>query len=162
MSVTVICPRCKKSQNVADTLAGTETRCASCGEPLRVPLADEAGDAGSTRRKSGKGTPLWANVAAGVCAVLLVAAVVWILVHAFGSSVTLENYQKLKVGMTEAEVQAILGSPNKGKRSMTSAVPGREHAEYWIWMDGTKTITVIFVDGKVAELQSNLQPTTPQ
>jgi hypothetical protein len=156
MTVSVVCPRCKKSHDLADTLAGKEARCDSCGEVLRVPAGDEAKRG---RRKSG--TPAWANAVAGVFIVLLLGAIGWILFLALGSSVTPENLQKLKVGMTEAEVKAVLGSPNKGKQVRTSEIPGRESTEYWIWTDGPKTITVIFAGGKVVELQSNLQPTPP-
>jgi hypothetical protein len=130
---------------------------------LRVPLPEEAEGPGrhESGGKAGGGTPRWANVAAGVCSVLLVAAIVWILIHVFRSNLTLENYQKLKVGMTEAEVTSILGSPNRGKQSMTSTFPGQPIADYWTYTEGTKTVTVIFADGKVVELKSNLEPTTP-
>ncbi len=155
MSVRVVCPHCKKPQNFDDSLAGTATPCDSCGELVQVPLTEEAK---SGRRKSG-GVPLWANVAAGIGGVVLIAAIVWLLLGAFRSSVTMENFQKLKEGMTEAEVQSILGAPNRGKKTMTSQIPGREKADYWVWTDGPKTITVIFVDGKAVEVSGNLQPT---
>ncbi len=148
MSVRVVCPHCKKPQNFDDSLAGTATPCDSCGELVQVPLTEEAK---SGRRKSG-GVPLWANVAACIGGVVLIAAIVWLLLGAFRSSVTMENFQKLKEGMTEAEVQSILGAPNRGKKTMTSQIPGREKADYWVWTDGPKTITVIFVDGKAVEV----------
>jgi hypothetical protein len=146
MAVTITCPSCKKSHDLADTQVGREMRCDACGKVF----------------KASRGTPLWVKLAAGLCGLILVVAIVWVAVLMLGNKVTAENYQKLHEGMTESEVQAILGAP-RHKRPMKSGIPGREETDYWIWMDGSNnTITVVFVEGKAVELMSNLQAATPK
>ena len=62
------------------------------------------------------------------------------------SKVTKENYDKIKMGMTRKEVDAILG--HGGKLESTTTVTG-EKAEKVFWRDGKKLIQVLFVNGKV-------------
>lgn len=62
-----------------------------------------------------------------------------------GSKVTPDNYAKINVGMTEAEVKNILGSPTKSESKDTLLGPGSED----VWKDGDKTITVLLIGGKV-------------
>lgn len=66
-----------------------------------------------------------------------------------GSKVSKSNYDKIKNGMTQAEVESILG---EGKEQASSAVsvPGMSaSAKGIVWEDGGKIISVSFMNGKV-------------
>lgn len=72
-----------------------------------------------------------------------------------GSSVTKANYDKIKEGMTQKEVEAILG-PGKvqgsSSASLPLAVPGigdTFSASGVTWQEGSKTIVVSFANDKV-------------
>jgi hypothetical protein len=72
---------------------------------------------------------------------LLLCFTVCLVVVGCGSKVSEDNYKKIKAGMTEAEVQAVLGNPTetaeaKGTKTQT-------------WKHGDDTITVSYADGKV-------------
>ena len=59
-----------------------------------------------------------------------------------GSKVSKDNYQKIKSGMSEKEVSDILGSPTETK----DAGAGKT----LIWKSGDDTISVTFMNDKVA------------
>jgi len=63
-----------------------------------------------------------------------------------GSRITKENYDKIKIGMTKREVEAILG--HNGQVQNDPKPPG-DTSEKIIWRDGKKLIQVVFKDGKV-------------
>jgi hypothetical protein len=72
-----------------------------------------------------------------------------------GGKVSQSNFDKVTVGMTQAEVEAILGP---GTPKSTAATPGlalggvaiaSHSAKVLQWTDGSKTIVVSFVDDKV-------------
>jgi hypothetical protein len=76
-----------------------------------------------------------------------------------GSKVSKSNYDKVKEGMTETQVEAILG---KGKEQASSdvsvpgmsaggvSVPGMSaSAKVLVWEDGGKIISISFMNGKV-------------
>jgi uncharacterized protein YceK len=80
------------------------------------------------------------------------------------SKVNKENYDKIKMGMTQAEVESILGEPTEQVSSSMDApgmpsppMPGMEpgggqegmDGKTMIWKEGDKVITVIFLNGKV-------------
>ncbi len=79
---------------------------------------------------------------------LLIAAALAALV-ACGTKVTQENFDKIKAGMTQEEVTALLGEPTEasgfslGNLSGTSAV----------WKDKNGAIHIQFVNGKVLSKQ---------
>lgn len=100
-------------------------------------------------RKAKGGVPLWVWLAAGGGGLLLIVVVVLVLVFAGGgnSKVTKENYDKLKAGMSEAEVTAILGSPDEKKDA------GNPSAKVWSWKNGNSSITVTFTNGRVTGQQ---------
>lgn len=98
---------------------------------------------------------------------LIVALLCAIVVGCGGGAarrVSMNNYEKIKVGMTEAEVEAILG---KGEEQASSSVdipgqsinaPGGENisiagisssSKMVNWEDEFKVITIMFSDGKV-------------
>ncbi|HET6428823.1 MAG TPA: outer membrane protein assembly factor BamE [Phycisphaerae bacterium] len=83
-----------------------------------------------------------------------------------GKVVNKSNYDKIKMGMTVSQVEAILG---KGQQKVETTgglppapgMPGMPtmttSASIMVWAEGKSTITVTFMDGKVAvKAQSGL------
>jgi hypothetical protein len=84
-----------------------------------------------------------------------------------GSKVIIGNYEKIKDGMSLKEVEGILGT---GKEQASSgvnvpgvsaggvSVPGMQMSgKAMVWQDGNKSITVTFINDKVAgKAQSGL------
>jgi hypothetical protein len=85
------------------------------------------------------------------------------LVGCGGSKVSKVNYDKIKDGMTVAEVEGILG---KGEEQASVSVPGASaggvsvpgmSGKNYVWKDGTKVITITFLNDKVsAKAQAGL------
>ncbi|MEO8144292.1 MAG: outer membrane protein assembly factor BamE [Betaproteobacteria bacterium] len=69
-----------------------------------------------------------------------------ILLLAACSRVTQENFAKIQDGMTEQEVTAILGSPAESSSGSILGISGTSSR----WTGGDATITIRFVNGKVA------------
>ncbi|WP_341504037.1 DUF3862 domain-containing protein [Gallaecimonas sp. GXIMD4217] len=59
------------------------------------------------------------------------------------SKVTVENYNKLEVGMSYSEVESLLGSPDQCSDAVLSA-------RSCDWVSGDKKITIKIVSDKVA------------
>jgi hypothetical protein len=59
-----------------------------------------------------------------------------------GSKVSKANADKITNGMTEAQVKDILGTPTETQSAGTGSV--------MVWKSGNDTISVTFMDGKVA------------
>ncbi len=75
--------------------------------------------------------------------------------------VTLDNYSILKEGMTQAEVETILGKGelqvNSGASISGAGVLGgatQNSLDTYTWREGTKEISVTFKDGKVASFSN--------
>jgi hypothetical protein len=62
------------------------------------------------------------------------------------SRVTQENFAKIQDGMSEPEVTAILGSPTESSSGSILGMSGTSST----WSGGDATITIRFVNGKVA------------
>ncbi|HXR57774.1 MAG TPA: outer membrane protein assembly factor BamE [Burkholderiales bacterium] len=69
-----------------------------------------------------------------------------LLLLAACSKVTQENYSKIREGMTEPEVQAILGSPSESSTTTVLGISGTSSK----WVSGDAVISIRFVNGKVA------------
>jgi hypothetical protein len=67
-----------------------------------------------------------------------------------GSKVTKENFDKVEVGMTEAEVEGILGKATETSEASGSIGDLTGKGSIKVWKDGDKKITVTFANGKVA------------
>lgn len=67
-----------------------------------------------------------------------------------GSSVTRDNFDKIKDGMTVAEVEAILGKPTSTGAGSGAAISVNASGQVSTWQDGERSITITFVNGKVA------------
>ena len=85
-----------------------------------------------------------------------VSAATWILVLVVGawflmppSKLNQANFDKISDGMTEEEVTAILGEP---ERKVEGVIIRIEGASTWMfWSNGRDRITIVFVKGKVLE-----------
>lgn len=79
-----------------------------------------------------------------------------LLLAGCGSKVTKDNFAKVKAGMTQQQVQDILG---KGEVSEGTAASlpgiGSISAKKEVWTDGSKTITVVYANDKVATVASS-------
>ncbi len=81
---------------------------------------------------------------------LISAAVVALcLLACAGSKINKENFDKIKTGMTQGEVQAILGPPTESESVDVAVSSGT--ASKWRWKD--ITITIQFVNSKVIAKQ---------
>lgn len=77
----------------------------------------------------------------------------------FGCSVdkiSKENFDRIKTGMTEAEVQAILGPPTESTGVDVNVFSGTTS----IWKKGDTVISIQFVNGKVVAKQFSKEPRT--
>lgn len=87
------------------------------------------------------------------CAGVLVLAVLLAGCSA-GKYFTWSQARQLHLGMTEAEVQAIMGPPS----SMTALATPEGPREKWVWVyvnmlsGSTKSLVVSFADGKVVQV----------
>lgn len=64
------------------------------------------------------------------------------------------NFDKIKTGMTEAEVQAILGPPTESSGVDVAVFAGTTS----VWKQGDTVISVQFVNGKVIAKQFSKTP----
>jgi hypothetical protein len=88
-----------------------------------------------------------------------------------GSKINKANADKINTGMTEKEVSDILGAPTESSEiamsdlgGMLGGLPGGgslprmpampKKAKQSVWKDGSKSIAVTFVDGKVVQKAS--------
>jgi hypothetical protein len=62
------------------------------------------------------------------------------------SRITQDNFGKVQDGMTEQEVAAILGAPSQTSSASVLGISGTTST----WRAGEATITIRFVNGKVA------------
>ncbi len=140
MPISISCPNCGKDYNLADSQRGKKVACRQCDRPFVVEDGsaragrDERDEDERDRRRerdrerdrepprrtrrvrrSGGGLVLWLLMGGGL-AVLVVTLVVALVLTlgVFGpSKVTPENYARLRTGMSEAEVRAVLGKPTR-------------------------------------------------
>ena len=76
---------------------------------------------------------------------LLAAAV---LLLAACTKVTQENFAKIREGMSEQEVHAILGSPTESSTKTVLGISGTSSR----WVSGDTSITIRFVNGKAERI----------
>jgi outer membrane protein assembly factor BamE (lipoprotein component of BamABCDE complex) len=71
------------------------------------------------------------------------------LISCAGSKISQANFEKIKTGMTLAQVTAILGEPTESSSVDVAVVSGTVSK----WKAGDVTITIQFVNGKVVAKQ---------
>jgi hypothetical protein len=76
---------------------------------------------------------------------LLVGLLIVSLVGCAGSKITKENFDRIKLGMTQEEVQRILGPPTEASGIEIPVFSGTMSK----WAQGDTVISVQFVNGKV-------------
>ena len=181
MAIKTSCPHCSQSYSLADSQLGKQVRCKSCGEPFAVeqgvtarkPPArprDEEEDRPrprDVRRKKG-GLPTWVWVVGGIgAAVLLLGCLgggglmIWLASGSLTNKVTEENYNKIKLGMNEAQVKAILGEPTAvedldqaaGNVGIKIRMP-TTGLRVLVWKNGNNRITLTFRNDKVVSMMS--------
>jgi hypothetical protein len=69
------------------------------------------------------------------------------------TTLTRENFDKIKQDMSTKEVEKILGKPAVKGAPGAPKIGGQE-ADQWIWKEGSTTFTIYFVDGKMAQKTS--------
>ena len=90
---------------------------------------------------------------------LLVVSLVFVM--GCGSPITKSNYEKVKTGMSESEVTAILGKGEEmGSSSMElpagMSIPGMPTSAKMVkWQEGMKIVTITFMGGKVSAKAQN-------
>jgi hypothetical protein len=80
-----------------------------------------------------------------LCRALLVGLLIVGLVGCSGSKITKENFDQIKLGMTQEEVQKILGPPSEAAGIEIPVFSGTMSK----WARGDTVISVQFVNGKV-------------
>jgi outer membrane protein assembly factor BamE (lipoprotein component of BamABCDE complex) len=115
---------------------------------------------GFERIPNGKGLALEKIMNKIVCRNLLVFLfIMTAAVLIFGCSVdkiSKENFDQIKTGMTETEVQAILGPPTESKGVDVTVFSGTTS----IWKKGDTVISIQFVNRKVVAKQFSKAPQT--
>ena len=84
-----------------------------------------------------------------VRAVVVVMVICMSLVSCGGSKISQENFEKIKTGMSLAQVTAILGPPTESSSVDVAVVSGTVSK----WKAGDVTITIQFVNSKVVAKQ---------
>jgi len=69
-----------------------------------------------------------------------------VLLLAACSKVTQENFSRIRDGMSEPEVRALLGEPTESSSTQILGISGTSSR----WVAGDTVVTVRFVNGKVA------------
>jgi predicted Zn finger-like uncharacterized protein len=197
MPISVQCPACKQGYTLADAQAGKHVRCKSCSGVFQVPAAEEIAEvlpaeedywpgrrppplpAGrddeddrprrSIRRPPGVPVWVWPAVGGGVALVVIVVVLVLTLGGGGGGKITPENANRIHPGMSEKEVQAILGAPTEVVDPMTmfkdnplfQQNPALKNnpmlgnlqnvmpMKICVWKSGRNSITVTFINGQV-------------
>jgi predicted Zn finger-like uncharacterized protein len=161
MTVQASCPHCSTSYSLAETQIGKKVRCKQCSEAFVVsgptPLSrsrDEDDDRDEPRRpqpkKKGMPTGLLVGLCIGVFVLLLGClggggVLLW-MYGPFSNKITAENYQKIKQGMTEAEVKSILGEP-------TEVRADRSNMRVLVWHYKGNLVQIVFSNDKVTIMQ---------
>src|SRR5690348_16428006 len=116
MPIKTACPRCDRPYTLTDDQEGQKVRCRDCSEPFTVRRVEAARDRDEAPARTGAPVWMWLLLGGGLLfGMLLVVGVVGVLfatgVIGGGPKLTAENVQRIRGGMTEAEVVAVLGRP---------------------------------------------------
>jgi hypothetical protein len=173
MSIAVVCESCERSVKVKDDLAGRKIKCPGCGKVLAVPDEEvderparkrsrerEEDEEGRPRRKGGnkkskKGLIIGLSVGGGVLTVGLVILFFVLLGSRDNPNATEENFDKIKRGTSQEEVEKLLGKGDKVSKDVLDkalhAPPSKEPpikggkigAQYYRWKNKTDTIFLL-------------------
>ena len=169
MPIGVECHSCDRSIKVKDDLAGGRIKCPGCGKVLAVPddaederprrkrtreMEDDEDDRPRRRganKRSKKGLIIGLSVGGGVLAVGLVILLIVLLGSRDNPNVTEENFDKIKPGMSQEEVEKILGkgekvsynAVNKALHARLSSNPSTGNAQTYRWKNKSDTILLV-------------------
>jgi outer membrane protein assembly factor BamE (lipoprotein component of BamABCDE complex) len=88
------------------------------------------------------------------CLTLLVGLVIAGLAGCAGSKINQDNFDQIKLGMSQAEVQRILGPPTESSGLEVPMFSGTMSK----WVQGNVVITIQFVNGKVVAKEFSKPP----
>ena len=88
------------------------------------------------------------------CLTLLVGLVIAGLAGCAGSKINQDNFDQIKLGMSQAEVQLILGPPTESSGLEVPMFSGTMSK----WIQGDVAITIQFVNGKVVAKEFSKPP----
>jgi hypothetical protein len=179
MSIKVSCPHCDREYTLPDSKEGKTLRCKGCQETFvarrgrarqdeddrprraRKSAADEDENDRSEEerpRRKKRGVPMWLWLAGGGGVIVAATVVILVVVLGGGSggNITNENLQKIKNGMLEADVRAILGAPSYAVNDPTNPTGKLNPEEVkfranktLVWQSGSNRIHVDFFEGRV-------------
>jgi predicted Zn finger-like uncharacterized protein len=177
MAIKTNCPHCDQAYTLVDEQAGKKIRCKACTTVFEVPAADERRldaprrgrpddfddrDEEYRPRRRGRraGVPVWVwlLIGGGVLLVLMIVGVVVVLfaTGTLGNKITEENFAKLKAGMSEAEVKAILGPPTEvndiGIKAANPFFPGGLGVRVLTWRHGQNQVIVGFLNDQATQI----------
>jgi hypothetical protein len=170
MMVHSSCPFCHNLCVWSDTSETKYVRCCHC-EKTFVISTWGIGHAGEQRRRRRRSGPLiwpWVLVLLITVVVLGFGLVLESLSHpkAPESKVTVGNYQRLKVGMTEADLYRLLGHPKRRDDSLVPKISNLRHryeveekhfSQRCFWEDGDEVIWIILAEGRVQQYGGRLE-----
>lgn len=173
MAIKTSCPHCSQPYALADTQLGKTVRCKKCSETFIVrdgaaPRPAPAPREGEEERPAPRpasvkkgGLPTWLLIVGGCGTLVLlvgclggIGTIAWFATSSMRNRVTEENYNKIQMGMSEAEVKAILGEPtaveDTGQVANRLGLGNNFIAmRMLVWKNGNNQITLGFRDGKV-------------
>jgi len=90
------------------------------------------------------------------CVVAVLIAALLAVTGCGGGKVSKENKDKIKNGMTESEVEAILGKPTESSEKEIEMMGVKAKVKVAVWKDGDKHITLTYdKDNKVQSIASS-------
>jgi predicted Zn finger-like uncharacterized protein len=175
MSIKINCPHCDQAYSLVDEQAGKKIRCKTCTTVFEAPATSDAPRRGRRddfddrdeedrprRRGRGRraGVPVWVwlLIGGGILLLLVLVGVVVVLfaTGAIGNKITEENFAKLKAGMSEVEVKAILGPPTEvndvGIKAANPLFPGGLGVRVLTWKHGQNQVIVGFLNDKATQI----------
>lgn len=88
----------------------------------------------------------------------LAAALAALFLAACGSKISAENFERIRTGMSQKEVAAILGEPTETSAVSVAGLSGGMAT----WRDGNTTISIQFLNDKVQAKQLSREAGKPQ
>ena len=170
MMVHSACPHCRNECVWSDTSETKYVRCCHCEKTFVIstygigqPLMHRA----HHPRRHGPLLWPWMLLLAITAAALGVGSLIQSFEQAKNAEtkITLENYNRLRVGMKEVELHQILGFANRRDDSMVPKISNLSHRykvddnnflQRCFWEEGEDVIWVTLLEGKVAQFGATL------
>jgi hypothetical protein len=170
MLIDTACPHCHHPCSWSNTSETKYVRCAFCERTFAVSTFGMSQPV-TRRRPRRRQWPLWPwFVVAGLTCLIVV--VVSLLLNsqrqkASETKVTVENFQRLQLGMAERDILQILGLPTRTDRSLVPQVDAHmihrfevseeEFTQRCFWEDGDNVIWIDLRKGRVENFGATLE-----